>query len=155
MKISDLLGELKNSEGFRKFMDENPDAFFAAGFFVLDDAQQDKYQLDYYLPRKKKIATSEWPFSEMKVHEDLIEKAERLKVVGVDICDLRGRVEALKVENGVKMKTIKIIALLKDDLWQLTCLSDGLDMLRINIGSESGEVRKFEKTNVLNFVKKI
>jgi hypothetical protein len=155
MKINDLLGGLRETGCFKSFMKENPGAFFAAGFFVLDDSGEDKYQLDFYIPEKKKIATSEWPFKEMKIHDDLIEKAERLKVVKVDICDLRGLVEALKQERGVKVNTIKIIALLKDDLWQLTCLSDGLDMLRINIDAGNREIKRFEKTNVLDFVKKI
>ena len=154
MKLANLLGELKEKDFFKKFMEENSDAFFAAGFIVLDDSGEDKYQLDYFIPSKKKIASVEFPFKQMKIHEDVIEKAERLKVVEIDICDLRERVEEIKKSKAIPLKTKKIIALLKDDLWQLTCLSDTLDMLKIHVHSVNGEVKRCEKLNLFSMIGK-
>lgn len=154
MKLANLLNELKEKDFFKKFIAENPDAFFAAGFIVLDDSGEDKYQLDYFIPSKKKIASVEFPFKQMKIHEDVIEKADRLKVAMIDICDLRERVEEIKKNKAIALRTNKIIALLKDDLWQLTCLSDTLDMLKIHVHSVNGEVKRCEKLNLFSMIGK-
>jgi hypothetical protein len=153
MKISTLLDELKEKDFFKRFMKENPDAFFAAGFFVLDNASsQDKHQVDYFIPAKKQIASAEYVFESMKIHEDTIADAKRLQIAKIDICDLREKVEEAKKLNNCSLKINKIIALLKDDLWTLTCLSDSLDMIKIVIDSVSGEIKKFEKVSFMSMM---
>lgn len=152
MKLEILLKELKATKAYYEFIRENPGAFFAAAFIVLNDSGEDKFQLDFFIPEKKKIASAEYPFHSIKIHEDFIENSSRLKVVMIDISSLRQIVEDAKTEKRVSMRTNKIIALLKDDLWQLTCLSSGLDMLKINIDSLTGEIKRFEKVNFMNFM---
>lgn len=152
MKIAQLLNELKQKDFYKSFSRENPDAFFAAGFFVLDDSGEDKYQLDFFIPSKNKIAVAEFPFSKIKIHEDEIANASRLKIAKVDIHDLRRIVDETKKERGIELKINKIIALLKDDLWQLTCLPQGLDILKIHIDSQSGEIKVCEKVNLFHIM---
>lgn len=99
MEISTLLEELREKDFFKEFSNQF-ESYFAAAFIVLDDAGSDKYQLDFFIPKEKKIASVEYPFKAVKIHEDFIEGAARLKVASIDICELRGRVE------DVKKKTI-------------------------------------------------
>lgn len=155
MNISNLLLEIKKKESFSKFMQLNPDAFLAAVFAVLDDSEKDTYQLDFFIPSKNKIAISSYPFEEITIQPDEIKEAKELSQnLCVDITDLRERIEKIKNENNLnKIKITKIIAILKDDNWSLTCLSPTLDIIQIAIDKE-GNTTKCKKAGLMDFVMK-
>jgi hypothetical protein len=152
MKLSQLLNELRKTRLFENFMKENPDAYFSAGFFTLEeDEESNKYQLDFFIPSKNRVAVIEYSFdSEMKVQEDEIKDMLKLNEnIKIDICDLKEKVKEISKE----FKANKIIAILKDNKWNLTCISPTLDMLRINIDSLTGNVDKCEKASFIDFIR--
>jgi len=153
MKILDLLEEIKKKESFSKFLQLNPDAFLAAIFAVLDDSGKDTYQLDYFIPSKNKIAISSYPFEDITIQPDEIKEAKVLSSEQkIDITQLRDKVEEIKNENELnKIKITKIIAILKDDNWSLTCLSPTLDIIQIAIDKE-GNTTKCKKAGLMDFV---
>ena len=153
MKFKQLLRELREKQCYGQFMQENPDAFLTAGFFVLDDSGNNTFQLDYFIPKIEKIAISSYPFDRFKIQEDEIKKAERLdENINIDICDLKEKVEDIKLKNNYNRNTNKIIAVLKDGKWNLTCFSSSLDILRIFVDCFSGNCDKFEKASLMDFM---
>jgi len=154
MKLNDLLLELSKQEFFKKFMIENPDSFLTAGFFIFDlESNTNKIQLDFFLPKTMKIASIEHPFKEVKVYGDEIKEARQLnEKLKVDISDVIDRVYDLQRKNKNSMRIAKIIAILKDDVWNLTCLSSTMDILRIHINSLTGICQKFEKSSLADFM---
>ena len=150
--INELFSELKQKDFYNKFIQDNPDAFLAAGFFVLD-LENNKYQLDFFIPKLKKIAIAEYPFKEIKIQEDEIKEAKILNENPlIDLNDLIDEINNLKIKNDYDKKTSKIIAILKDDSWSLTCMSISFDILKISLNSITGKCEKFEKSNLMNFI---
>jgi len=155
MNISSLIELIKEKEQFTKFMQENPDAYLTAIFLVLDDSGKDTYQLDFFIPEKQKIAIATYPFDEIIIQPDEIKESGRLSLIQVcDINQIRERVEEIKIQNNLeKIKITKIIGILKEDIWNLTCLSSTLDIVKIKIDKE-GNIRNCEKAGLLDFVVK-
>jgi hypothetical protein len=149
MNLIDLHSELKELDFFKKFTEEN-ECYLCAGFFVLSD-EGDKAQLDFFIPSVKKIASCEFPFTCVRIHEDEILEMDELKDLEnlkVDVLGLRGFVEE---KSGKKFN--KIIAVLQKGIWNLTCLDSMLGMVRMNVDAFSGEVLKNEKSNLMEMVR--
>jgi hypothetical protein len=153
MKIKQLLEELEKTGGYKDFKKKYPQSFFMAGFFVIDFVTKNQYQLDFFIPELEKIASFEWPFGNAKIHEDKIENVKKLdENLKIDFDDLIGEVEKLTSKEKMSFKLEKIIAILKDNEWNLTCMSSNLGMLRIGIDSLTGEVKKFEKLSLMDIM---
>jgi len=168
MKVLELIERLESSSEFKEFSKKNPKAFLSSGFFVFDfEAGKNLQQLNYFIPSEKKIAV--FSVSESGVEEKTStlfdeegkEKFHELKLKGLkaDIDSVEEEVmEKLKKEK-VSAKLSKIIAVLqpKDDgngiLWNLTCILEGLLILRIFIDAKTGKIIKFEKAGLMDFVK--
>jgi hypothetical protein len=154
MKVGDLLNEVQESEGYGKFKSENPDAFFSAGFFILNLADgSESIQMDFFIPSKKKIAAFEFPFGEAKIFDEevplMIEQSVDVKY---DIDDLESVCRNAIKENGSAVNPTKIIAILKDGLWNLTCMDDALGIVRIKLDAASGDVMDFNKGSLMDFM---
>ena len=148
MEILSLFKELKERECYNKFITEYPEAFFCAGFFIISD-EGDKAQLDFFIPKEKKMASFEYPFNDFKIHEDEIKEAkplENLEEIKIEIHELKDF-----VEKKTQKKFKKIIAVLQNKIWNLTCLN-GLDMTRMKVDAFSREVTKNEKSNLMSFM---
>ncbi len=163
--IKELSEKLQKSEAFLKFKEEYPDAFFCAGFFILNfKADTSDFSLDYR--NDKQIFSFKIPVGESKnifmETSDIFEKQKPLDKINcdvqVDIGDLKEIVEKSLMENNIKNKLEEIIAVLQiidnQKVWNLTCMCEGFTIISIQIHSETSGVVKFEKRNLLDFVKK-
>jgi len=166
---------ITNSLVFKKFIQENPDAELIAGFFILDFLSNDnKDSLDYKLPNGKsdKIYTFELTkTNEVIMKQDrLLEREtpnqpELVKIkpeVKIDLNEITDIVKKKSEENRITAKLHKIIAVLQNYkvnnenqlIWNLTCMLDQLIILHILVNSETGEVIKFERKTMMDFIKK-
>ena len=167
MKVQNLLQELQEKQEYKDFQSKNPDAFFMATFLILDLKQKtEQIQLDFSLPSENKIAAFEYPFTEPKIHDNIISVSksgttEPAKVpkmskqtteIKVDIDDLEPKCKKLIKENNSLLVQTKIIAILKDDIWNLTCMDDMLGIVRIKINAVSGETIDFNKGSLMDFM---
>lgn len=167
MKVQDLVEELEETQSYRNFIEKNPAAFFAAGFFILDLKEKtETIHLDYFLPEGGKIATFEHPFGEPKIHEDIISVSKsgetepgKVKLmqpqtteIKIDIDDLGPTCKEIIKENESKVFSTKIIAILKDDQWNLTCMDDMLGVVRIKLNAVTGEQVDFNKGSLMDFM---
>ena len=154
MKVQDLLEELKEKECYKKFKSENPSTFFSAGFFILDLKQKSEtIQLDFFLPEQNKIVAFEHPFKEPKIFDEKIKQMQfQTTDIKVDIDDLEPICKTIIKENNLLIIPTKIIAILKDNQWNLTCMDDILGIVRIKLNAVTGEQVEFKKGSLMDMM---
>ena len=149
MKLKELLDELNKSTCYNNFIKDNK-CFLCAVFCV---PEENKYNLDFFIPDKKKIACFEYPFDNFKIYEEKIDEAKEIDIcMKIDIGDIKAEADKIKNEQKVNMNISKTIAILKDNLWNLTCMDNSLGMLRIKINASSGEVIEFKKGSLMDLM---
>lgn len=154
---------ITNSVVFKNFIKENPDAELVAGFFILDLLQgNNQRSLDYKL-QQKIFTFSLNENNEITLREDeLIQSDKPLEKISpdikIDLDEIPSMAEKEALSHNVGNKFQKIIAVLQlhegKEVWNLTCMLDGFVILNILIGSETGEVIKFDRKSMTDFIKK-
>jgi hypothetical protein len=165
MDFHSTFEKIESSKIFKRFKKENPKAELVAGFFVLDLLKgTDEKSLDY--KTGKKIFTFLLSNSdEITLREDELIKDPRfpeLKKISpkvkVDLDEIPSIANQAAIENNLGSKFQKIIAVLQifgnNQAWNLTCILDGFIILNIIIDSGTGEILKFERKNMADFIKK-
>ncbi len=158
MKSIDFLKRLESKEFFKEFKKDNPDAYLCAIFCILnkEETEGDKINLDFFIPSKKKVAYSESPFGEIFYsQEENKEYAElkSLKDITIDLEDLWTEVEEIKKKKEIQHSTGKIIGVLTEKEWNLTCLSASMDLLKIKIDSKTKEIISAKKESLSDMIK--
>ena len=175
MGFMNLLNKIESSKVFKDFKEKNPDAELCAGFFVLDFLSNDTREtLDYKLEQGKKVFTFSLKGDDITFSEDeLIESEGKPKLkkikpsVNVEVEELKSIAGTKKLDEGLASPMHKIIAVLQihehkseegqaeeRQVWNLTCILDGLQILHILVDSDSGQIIKFEKKSMMDFIKK-
>jgi len=157
MNSQPLLERLKSKPGYEKFMRDNSDSFLYALFTILSNNEKegDKIQFDFFTPSTKKIAYSEYPFDEIKVQNqetNIASKKLELDKIQIDIENLWEVVEKLQLENKDSSVITKIIGILREGAWDLTCTTATIDMLRIKVDAVTKECISYKKENLTNFI---
>ncbi len=148
MKIKELLNELKTRESYKEFKEKYPKSFFCAGFFILGN-DGDKLQLDFFIEDDKKITSFEYPFNSFILYEDKVEKSIEIKNFDLKV-DLDNLQDIIK--QKLNKTFLKIIAIFRDNVWNLTCLN-GLEMLRLKIDCSTAEIIEEKKGLLTDFIK--
>lgn len=157
------------SEKYKEFIEKNPEAELVAGFFIIDFFSNDnKRSLDY------KIGEKIYTFSlrddnSIKFEEDKLMETEKnpnpsleriSHKIKVDLDELKSTAQIKALDNGISAKFSKIIAVLQKpskeskQIWNLTCMLDGLIILHILVDSETGNVDKFERKSMMDLIRK-
>lgn len=166
MKLKDLIEELEQTSHYKSFKEKNPETYFVAAFLILDlENKTEQIQLDYFLPKQNQIAAFCHPFTEPKIHDNIISvqngKTEPKKIeqmqhqvieIKIDIDDLEPRCKKLIKEKNPTIQPTKIIAILKDNIWNLTCMDNMLGIVRIKLDAISGECQDFNKGGLMDFM---
>ncbi len=163
LSFDSTLKKIESSQAFQNFKKQHPDAYLCAGFFVLDYEGSNQQQLDYSLKDGKIftfILNKEITFKEAETIEGKQQKLQKLsKDVKVDLDDaekiLQDKIEQEKIENKIS----KIIAVLQvhenKQIWNLNCMLSSMEILRVHINTENGDILKFERKNMFDFIKKV
>jgi len=165
MNFTTTYETITQSKIFKDFINKNPKAELVAGFFILDFLSNDtKKSLDYKLDSK--IFTFSLDLqNEITMREDKLIDKPGLPIltkispnIKIDIDEIPSLAEKSAVENNIKSKFQKIIAVLQkheeNQIWNLTCMLDGLIILNILINSDTREIIKFERKSMMDFIKK-
>lgn len=165
MLLKEIYAKLEKSNEFKKFKSENPDAFLCAGFFILSFKENRfEYSLDYR--NDKQIFTfkiPENPESSIIVEsQDLLASPKPLEKINLDVQldleDIKEIVEKALLDNNIKGKLEEFMAVLQNldnqIVWNLTVMCEGFTIINMIINSETAGIIKFEKKNLLDFVKK-
>lgn len=156
MKVSDLLERIGKEEFYKQFKKEHPSSYLCALLCILTKSENegDKIQLDFFMPDKKNIAFSEYPFNEMRFPEESINEFSKLnyRKMAFEIDELWEVVDKIKKEKEIQHNTQKIIGVLKENKWVLTCFNDSMSMLKIHLNSLTGQVEKLDKGALTDFI---
>lgn len=155
MQIINFLNKLRKTSTYKKFKEEHPESYFSIGFFILDlKSHNNIIQLDFFLPKEKKLASFEYPSFEFKIHEErvenLIRQSENPKI---DIKDLEGISREIIQKNNSSLNPTKIIAILKGDEWNLTCMDGMLGIIKIKVNAITGEEISFGTGSFMDMIK--
>lgn len=163
MKIQPYLDKLNSSNKFKEFISKNPDAYFSAGFFMIDLAEGNNlHQIDYYLPKEKKIVTFMLDKDIEMKKDDLQNDSVPKGIEGnieIDLDVLKGIVEDEMKNHTVTTKLIKIIAVIQNiegkKVWNLNCLTSDMGIIKVHVDDSDHSVLKFENVNLFDAVKKL
>jgi len=164
MSFTQTYKTVTSSKIFKDFIKENKDAELVAGFFIVDFFSNDtKQSIDYKLGEKiftfelrketevimtedKLIGDSTIPL--LKISPEIRFDLERVSQVAQEQAK----------DRSISAKFNKIIAVLQNtenrQAWNLTCMLDGLIILHIFVDSETGEVIKFDRKSIADFIVK-
>lgn len=163
MKIQPYLDKLNQSKKFRDFITKNPNAYFAAGFFVLDfQAKNNLHQIDYFDPKTKKMFTfmldGDIELKPSEAANTLIPQKINGEI-NLDLDILKGIVQDEMKNNTITSKIQKIIAILQNLdgklIWNLNCITNDMGIIKVHVDDESHSILKFEKVNLFDIVKKL
>ena len=164
MNFKETLEKIENSEEYKKFKKDYPDAEICVGFFILDFLSNDnKNSIDYKY--KDKIFTFNIIEDEVKMYEDELMDLPNTPKLETIIPETKIEVDELKTitqekahEEGISAKFNKIIAVLqtyydletkqKSQIWNLTCMLDQLIILHILVDSSTGNIIKFQSFSI-------
>lgn len=166
MKVKDLLEELQESTYYQFFKEKHPNSFFTAAFLILDlQNKTEEIQLDYFLEETSQVAAFSFPWNHPKLHDNIIsvqngkttpKKIESMSPqttsINLDIDDLEEKCNSLIKENGSSLVPTKIIAILKDGIWNLTLMDNMLGIVRIKINAITKETTEFNKGGLMDFM---
>ena len=162
MKIQPYIEKLNGSKEYKDFNQKYPNAFLVAGFFVLDlEMGQNLHQVDYYLPKEKKVAAFTL---DDKIVLQLMEMMKKDKVpekldinTEIDLDALEGILEDEMKNRGISEEIKKIIAVLQTvngkKIWNLNCILSGMGILKAHVEDKSKTVLKMEKISMIDIVK--
>jgi len=167
MSFKETFEKIKASEIFNRFIEENPDAELCAAFFIIDFFGNDnKKSLDYKIVEKI-FTFSIDDFGKIKMIEDKLVQEREIKfpklekinpVVNVDLDELKSISGIKALDEGISARFSKIIAVLQKhegkQIWNLTCMLEGLIILHVLIDSENGEIIKFERKSMMDLIRK-
>jgi len=169
--LADFLSRLESSKIYREFIAKHSDAYLSACFFVLDFATQcNVYELDFYTPGEKKIATFSIPAYntkevEMKLSEMLSKNTKsdeevpaKLETVLLSLEELQELVKKAMKKHNVMRGLNKIIVIVQNNkgrvIWQLNCITEGFSIIKLKIDDKNKNVVSFEQVSLFDFVRK-
>ena len=153
MNSQQLFERLKQKTAYEKFILDNPDSKLYAIFcmFSAEEKEGDKIQFDFFIPSKKRIAYSEYPFDNIKIQNEKAEfNAEtlNLEALRIDTENIWETLKETQKQNKDETKVAKIIAIFRKDKLDLTCMSATLDILKIKFNPITKECLSFKKENL-------
>ena len=163
MKIQPYVDKLNESSEYASFVKENPDAFMAAGFFVIDFEQNNNiHQLDFYVPSKKKIAAFTLDEGVIVQMLDAMNDTKPTKLdpnTNIDLEELKGIVQDEMKNRGMTENIGKMIAILQNvegkKIWHVNCILSGMHVLKSKVDDSDKSVLELDKKSMMDFVKKI
>ena len=171
LTFASTLEQIETSEAFKNFKEKNPKIELCAGFFIIDYEQnKNQQQLDYCLadgkiftfilnPETKEIIIKQAEKIEMQ--DKKLEKLGKLNPdIKADLDDVEKILSEKLKQKKIDKKLNKTIAILhkssetNKQIWNLNCMLAGLEILQVQIDTETGEILKFEKKSMFDFIKK-
>ncbi len=161
MNLHFYLEKLHDSDEYKDFMLENPDAYICSGFFIMDFEKADHQRhLDFYAPTLKKVLSFKLENGVEKVPIDTFDDRTPKKLFidyDFDLDEIEEMIRKRMVEEKVKSRIQKILLSLQNpkgkDLLTATVFVSGLGMLKVNIDPISKKVIDFDRKSFFDILK--
>ena len=153
-EIKKFLQELEESKVFKKFKKNNPIAYNSSVSKI-----QNQLQIDFYDPNEDKITSFTKKDNEIVMQKSEIFRKEKIKIPELKISKVKitlEEIEKIISEKYQEIPTKKIFILQQTEfpIWNITYLTQSLNILNIKINAESGEIIEEKMESALNFQKK-
>lgn len=164
MNFTSTLKQIESSPAFTNFKKQHKDAYLCAGFFVIDYQGENQQQLDYSLKNgdiftfilNNEITVKEAETIEGKKQQKLLALEKEIEV---DLERVEEIVERKMRQEKINNKIVKVIAVLQKyegkQIWNLNCILSGMEILKLHIDADNGEILKSEKRSMFDFIKRV
>lgn len=156
------LNEFKEFEDYKK---ENPDAYFTAGFVMMDENDKGKWQIDFYSPKKHKITSfvidkKVQVMPSEQIFQKEVKKIEKLDIDKVKVTlnvafDKINEILQKKFPHEVPSKKIVIIQMLDGkEIWNISYITTTFNLINVKIDAKNGKVLEAKLDTLLDLRKK-
>jgi hypothetical protein len=162
MEILNLIKRLEESPEFKDWIEKNKGSFLAHIFKMLDDANQDDWQVGYYnkddtittfilTPNEIKVAQTENIFKKPDAKIEKLQK-EKIKVDITLALQTAEKIQATEYKNEIPYKIITILQKLDmGQVYNITYITQSFKVLNFRIDSSSGKVLKKSLQPIMDF----
>ena len=162
MEIKDILARLRDSKEFKEWEKKNKGSFLAHIFKLLDEANQDDWQIGFYnkddtitsfimTPTEIKVAATENIF---KKPEAKIEPLDENKIK-IDITKALEIAEKTQAKDYKQETPSKIITILQKldmgQVYNITYVTQSFKILNFKIDAGNGKVLKTKLESIMDF----
>ncbi len=168
LSFKSTLEKIEQSRAFENFKKQHENVELCAGFFVLDKEsskgeEKNQIQLDYLVDDDiyTFILNDEITIKKAEQIQGQKQKIQKLNLdnIKIDLQDIEKIIGEEFEKRNVNKKITKIIAIIQkpqnmEEIWNLTCMVQGMEIIRIHLDAGSGIIKKFEKVNMFDFIKK-
>lgn len=153
-EIKKFLQELEESKVFKEFKENNQLAYNSSICKI-----QNNLQIDFYDPNKDMITSFTKKDNEIILQESEVFRKEKIKIPELKINKVKITLEEIEKtisEKYQEIPTKKIFILQQTEfpIWNITYLTQSLNILNVKINAESGEIIEEKIESALNFQKK-
>lgn len=164
MNLKFYLEKLNSSEEYKKFKEENPDAFFCSAFFVVDKTNlkspDNRQHFDCYVPSKNQMFSFQLENQIKLVPIEMIGEKKLPKILlnyDFDFEEMEKIIVEKMKQEQVKNKIQKIFFSLQNlegkDFLIGTIFISTLGLLKINIDIAEKKVTEFIKKSFFDMIK--
>ena len=161
MNFQFYIEKLKNSEIFKKFINDNKEAFPCSGFFVVDKQGQDnKQHIDFFIPKENKMISfqleNKCSLVPLEIQEGF--KPERISLKhDFEFNAVEKIIQAKMANKGIKNSIQKFLFSLQHkgarDFLVGTVFISNFGLLKVNIDLTDMEIIHFEKKSFFDMLK--
>lgn len=161
-KLKKEIEAVHETKEFKEFKKKSPNSYLCAGFLLIETLDNTPWQMDYYCPDRKIMATIILKGKEAELKEtDQISLSKEgvtelnLEKVDYDFEDALKVIDKLLNEKYQGHKANKIITVLQNmkgnETWNITYLTNQFHVLNVKINAESGELISEKLEPVISF----
>ena len=153
--------KLESLDDFRKFREENPEAFLCSGFFVIDkEGNDNKQHFDFFVPETGKMFSFQLEEEKMvplENHGENFVPGEISEEVEFDLDWVEEKILDEMSRKEVKNRMQKLIFSLQKteggNFLLGTVFLTGFGMLKVNVNLDKREITDFQKSSFFDMVK--
>ncbi|MBN1386575.1 hypothetical protein JW968_06420 [Candidatus Woesearchaeota archaeon] len=167
MDVSEAMLKIRDSEKYKDFCRERPDAYLAHCFRMLDEANQDTWQIGFFDKGSDKLTTffvsedsveKNQEADALKKDEEIIKELDMKKVLISfnKAIELGDRLKHDKYPNEEIMKKIIILQHLPSgQVYNMTYVTQSFRILNIKLDSGTGKVREHNLASIMDLGKMV
>lgn len=161
MNLQFYLEKLHDSDEFKKFREENPNAHLCSGFFVIDkEGKDNKTHLDFFNPEANELISFQLHEEIKKIPLDNFDKRtfEEISLeLNFDFNEVEELIQKEMKKREIKSKIQKTIFSLQkqnnEEILFGTIFITGFGLLKTSISLKENKILDFEKKSFFDMVK--
>jgi len=162
MKVIEAIGKIEASKEYGKWLKQNPSAYLAHAFTMKEGEGFESWQVGYYNPEHNKVTVFElddkvqmMPESEVFKKDETAVKALDRQKIKLDVEDALKAALVLNQEKYPQIRSDKQIIVLQNldegQVWNITFISQSMDVLNIKLDSAEGTVVSHNLSRIFEF----